>query len=169
MTLFTGVTMNSWAVSHMGNLGVALSVAAGALSTQALVNSTARAFGGVLATRIDPKWLLASALAAEVIGMLALVSADNLPTIVVFAVAEGFGFGMCMFATTMLLVNYYGPKEAPKTMGTMYLISTVAMLGPVMAGYVADSVGSFAGVFRAYAVALAIGLLAVVAMRPPQR
>lgn len=167
MTLFGGVTTNSWAVSHMGNLGVLLAIAAGALSAQALVNASSRAFGGILATSVDPKWLLASALVGEVIGMLALSHADNMTMIVLFAIGEGYGFGMCMFATTILLVNYYGPKEAPKTMGTMYLITTVAMFGPVLGGYVADHYGGFAGVFQAYAVVLAVILVAVVTMRPP--
>ena len=167
MTLFGGVTTNSWAVSHMGNLGVLVAIAAGALSAQALVNSSSRAFGGIIATSVDPKWLLASALVGEVIGMLALSSADNMTMIVLFAIGEGYGFGMCMFATTILLVNYYGPKEAPKTMGTMYLFTTVAMFGPVLGGYVADRYGGFAGVFQAYAAVLAIILVAVVMMRPP--
>ncbi len=168
MTLFAGVTTNSWAVSHMGNLGIAVAIAAGALSAQALVNASSRAFGGVLATRIDPKWLLVSALAGEIIGMLALSVADNTTMIVLFAIGEGYGFGMCMFATTILLVNYYGPKEAPKTMGTMYLITTLAMFGPVLGGYVADQYGGFAGVFQSYAVVLTICMIAVGMMRPPQ-
>jgi len=83
-------------------------------------------------TRIDPKWLLVSALVAEIIGMLALATADNMTMMVLFAVGEGYGFGMCLFSTTILLVNYYGPKEAPKSMGMMHLITTVAMVGPVL-------------------------------------
>ncbi len=168
MTLFGGVTTNTWAVTHMGNLGIPVAVAAGALSTHALINALSRAFGGALATWVDPKWLLASALMAEIIGMIALAAADNPIAIGVFVVGEGYGFGMCLFATTMLLVNYYGPREAPKTMGTMHLITTVAMLGPVLGGYVADTYGSFAGVFQAYAVLMLGCLVAVSLMRPPR-
>jgi MFS family permease len=167
ITLVGGLTMNSWAVTHMGNLGVVIAIAAGALSAQALVNSSSRAIGGILATRIDPKWLLVSGLVAEIIGMLALGSADNMTMMVLFAVGEGYGFGMCLFSTTILLVNYYGPKEAPKTMGTMHLITTLAMVGPVLGGMVADKLGGFADVFRTYAVLMAICLIAVVLMRPP--
>ncbi len=167
MTLFGGVTTNSWAVSHMGNLGIPITTAAGALSVHAFINAFSRAFGGALATWIDPKWLLVSALAAETMGMIALSLADNIVTIALFAFGEGFGFGMCLFATAILLVNYYGPKEAPKTMGTMHLISTVAMLGPVLGGFVADAFGGFAGLFRSYAVVLLVCLIAVAMMRPP--
>jgi len=167
ITLVGGVTTNSWAVTHMGNLGVVIAVAAGALSAQAFINSSSRAFGGILAARIDPKWLLVSGLIGEIIGMLALGTADNMTMMVLFAVGEGYGFGMCLFSTTILLVNYYGPKEAPKTLGTMHLITTVAMVGPVLGGIVADKVGGFADVFRTYAVLMAICLIAVVLMRPP--
>lgn len=167
ITLVGGVTTNSWAVTHMGNLGVVIAVAAGALSAQAFINSSSRAFGGILAARIDPKWLLVSGLIGEMIGMLALGSADNMTMMVLFAVGEGYGFGMCLFSTTILLVNYYGPKEAPKTLGTMHLITTIAMVGPVLGGIVADKVGGFADVFRTYAVLMAICLIAVVLMRPP--
>ena len=167
MTLFGGVTTNTWAVTHMGNLGITLGVAAAALSTHALINALSRAFGGALATWVDPKWLLASALVAEIVGMLALSAADNMIAVALFVVGEGYGFGMCLFTTTMLLVNYYGPKEAPKTMGTMHSITTVAMLGPVLGGYVADSTGSFAGIFLAYAGLMFVCLLAVATMRPP--
>ncbi len=167
ITLVGGVTTNSWAVTHMGNLGVVFAVAAGALSAQAFINSSSRAFGGILAARIDPKWLLVSGLIGEMIGMLALGSADNMTMMVLFAVGEGYGFGMCLFSTTILLVNYYGPKEAPKTMGTMHLITTVAMVGPVLGGIVADKVGGFADVFRTYAALMAICLIAVVLMQPP--
>ena len=167
MTLFGGVTTNSWAVTHMGTLGISITIAAGALSAHAFINAFSRAFGGALATWIDPKWLLVSALAAEIVGMLALASADNVVTIVLFAFGEGYGCGMCMFATTILLVNYYGPKEAPKTMGTMHMFSTVAMLGPVLGGVVADTFGGFSGLFRVYAVILLACLVAVSLMKPP--
>lgn len=167
MTMFGGITTNSWAVTHMGNLGITITIAAGALSAHALINSSSRVFGGIIATRVDPKWLLVSALAAEAIGMLALSIADNTTMIVIFAVGEGYGFGMCMFATTMLLINYFGPKEASKTMGTMYLITTIAMLGPVFGGYVADTYGSFAWAFRSYAVVMVLCLIAVASMKPP--
>jgi MFS family permease len=167
VTLLSGVTTNTWAVSHMGNLGIVFAVAAGALSGHALVNASSRTFGGALATWVDPKWLLASALVAEIIGMLALSHADNMTMIVLFALGEGYGFGMCMFATTILLVNYFGAKEAPKTIGTMYLVTTLATLGPYLGGVIADRYGGFTGVFQFFAVTLAVCLFAVVFMRPP--
>lgn len=167
LTLLTGLTTNTWAASHMGNLGVGAAIAAGALSAHALINALSRALGGWLATRIDPKWLLAAALAAEAIGMLALSVAESTPAIVLFALGEGFGFGMCMFATTMLLINYFGNREAARMIGTMYLVATVSMIGPSLSGFVADTTGSFAGVFQVYALIVTVAFFAVAFLKPP--
>lgn len=168
LTLVCGLTMNSWAVAHMGTLGVSAAVAAGALSGHALVNSLSRGIGGLLANRIDPKWLLVSALLAEIIGMIALSVADNSFMIGLFAIAEGYGFGMCLFATTLLLVNYFGTANNPEVLGSMHFVTTLAMIGPVGAGFVADRIGTFSVVFIAYAVLLLAVLIAAVTMRKPK-
>lgn len=167
-TLFCAVTVNTWAVTHMGTLGVSTAVAAGALSAHAAVNALSRIFGGMLATRIDPKWLLVSALTAEIIGMLALAVADNPVAITTFALGEGYGFGMCYFATTILLVNYFGPRDNPEILGTLNLITTIAMLGPALGGMVGDQLGSFAIVFLAYSIVLLLILMITAVMRPPE-
>lgn len=169
ITLLCGLTANSWAVSHMVSLGIPLTVAAGALSAHAAINSLSRALGGVLGTRIDPKWLLVSGLAAEIVGMLALSVADNPVAIVLFALCEGYGFGMCLFATTVLLVNYFGASDTPESLGTMNLITTVAMVGPILAGFVSDTFGSFAGAFQGYSVILFLIIIAAIVMKPPRK
>lgn len=167
LTLFCGLTVNSWAVTHMVELGVPAAVAATALSGHALANALSRGVGGLLGERIDPKWLLVAALAAEVFGMSILAIADNPVTIVIFAIAEGFGFGMCLLATTLLLVKYFGSAKIPEILGSMHLVTTLAMLGPVLAGSVAERTGGFGLVFVGYAVIVLIVLVAAIFMRPP--
>jgi len=167
-TLLCILTTSSWAVTHMGTLGVSAAVSAAVLSTNGAVGALSRALGGALATRIDPKWLLVSALVGEAIGMAALSVAGNWAAIGVFAIAEGFGFGMCLLATTVLLVNYFGPSNNPEIYGTFNLITTVAMIGPVTGGLIADAFGGFAGLFQGYAVVLLLMVIIAVAMRPPK-
>jgi MFS family permease len=166
--LFCAVTMNTWAVTHMVTLGVSSTVAAGALSALSLVNALSRFLGGVAASRIDPKWLLISALVAEIISMQALAGADNLVTIALFAVAEGYASGMCYFAAIMLLVNYYGTRENAEILGTLNLITTIAMLGPVLGGFVGDTFGGFAPVFQGNSLLVLVILVITARMRPPR-
>ncbi len=163
------LTTNSWAVTHMGTLGVPAAVAAGVLSADGAVNALSRAAGGVLATRIDPRRLLMVALVSEATGLAALSVADNWIAFTIFAIADGFGFGMCFFATTMLLLNYFGPAENPEILGTYNLVTTLAMIGPATAGFIADAFGGFSGVFMAYVVVILVIVTITAAMRPPSR
>ncbi|MSQ92292.1 MAG: MFS transporter [Gammaproteobacteria bacterium] len=167
-TLLCVLTSSSWAFTHMGTLGVSASVAAGVLSADGAVSALSRALGGALATRIDPKRLLVAALVGETIGIAALSVADNWVAIAIFAVADGFGFGMCFFATAMLLVNYFGPSENPEIFGTLNLITTAAMIGPATAGFFADKFGGFAGVFQGYVAVMIVMVIITAAMRPPR-
>jgi MFS family permease len=166
--LFCTVTMNTWAVTHMGKLGVPATVAAAAISADSAINALSRVVGGVLATRIDPKWLLVSALGAEIVGMLSLAVADNMFAIALFAIGDGYAFGMCYFSAILLLVNYFGPKDNPEILGTMNLVTTAAMLGPVLGGMVGDRLGGFGVVFQAFAVIVLLIFIAAVMMRPPR-
>ena len=169
MTLLSGLTLNSSAYQHMTSMGVSATFAAGALSAHGGLNALSRALGGVLATRIDPKWLMVSALMAEIIGMLALAVADNPFTIALMVLGEGYGFGMCLLATALLLVNYFGTADNPKIFGTMHVITTFAMLGPLVSGIVYDKIGSFAPVFQSYAVVLVVLIIASAMMHPPKK
>jgi MFS family permease len=167
-TLLCVLTANSWAVKHLGSLGVSAMVAAGILSAGGAVSAASRYLGGGLATHIDPKWLLVSALVGEAIGMTALAVAGNWLAMSIFAVGEGFGFGMCLFATAVLLVNYFGTTDNPEIYGTFNLVTTAAMVGPSLAGFVADRVGGFAGLFCVYAAAVSLIVILTAFMRPPK-
>ena len=169
LTLFCTLTMNSWAFTHLGMLGISTALATLALSADGAVNALSRALGGLLATRIDPKWLLVAALVGELIGMLALSVADNPVTLFIFAVGEGFGFGVCFLATALLLLNYFGEKDNPELLGTMNFLTTAAMVGPVLAGYIAGKAGGFSMVFQLNAALLLVVIVAVAAMKPPRQ
>ncbi|WP_414902408.1 CynX/NimT family MFS transporter [Sphingomonas flavalba] len=169
LILLCSVTMNSWAFTHMMALGVTTTMAAAVLSAQAVVNALSRVIGGTLANHIDPKWLLVSALAADVVGMAALSYADHPIGLWLFAIGDGYGFGMCYFATTMLLVNYFGAKVNPEILGAMNFITTLAMIGPALAGMMSESLGGFVWVFRGCALLLLLFVVVVIAMRPPRR
>ena len=169
LTLYCTLTMNSWAFTHLGMLGISTALATLALSADGAVNALSRALGGMIATRIDPKWLLVAALIGEMIGMIALSVADNPAALVIFAVGEGFGFGMCFLATALLLLNYFGEKDNPEILGTMNFITTAAMLGPVVAGYIGDKAGGFSLAFQLNGALMLVIIIAVAVMKPPRQ
>lgn len=166
-TLMCTLTMNSWAFTHMTALSVSAAVAAGALAANGAVNAMSRLLGGALATKVDPKWLLCGALGFEAMGMVALSIASHPVAIALFVIGEGVGFGVVFFATAMLLVNYYGTTNNPIIFGTMNMITTVAMVGPIIAGLMAERFGTFAITYRIFALLLMVIFTVVALMRPP--
>ncbi|MEK7264951.1 MAG: MFS transporter [Pseudomonadota bacterium] len=166
---FCGVTVSTWSVAHLQNAGLAPAFAVSMFSLYSGLNAGARAAGGALVRHIDAKTLLAAALLANVIGMSALAIAHTAPLAIVFAVFDGFAFGMALFATTALLIDYFGLKNSPALLGGANLAATIAMLGPTIAGQTADRWGSFAPIFMIYAGAALIAAIAVGAMKRPVR
>lgn len=166
---FCGVTVSTWSVAHLQNAGLAPAFAVSMFSLYSGLNAGARAIGGMAVKQINAKTLLASALVANVVGMSALAFAASPPLAIIFAVFDGFAFGMALFATTALLIDFYGLKNSPALLGGANLVATVAMLGPTIAGQTADRWGSFAPIFMIYAGAALIVACAVILMRDPNK
>jgi MFS transporter, OFA family, oxalate/formate antiporter len=166
--LLCEVTVNSVSVAHLGARGVAATAAAGALSLQAAVGVGARAAGGWLGDRVDPRRLVMAGLALLVIGLAALAEARGPLAIALYAATVGAGYGLNYLAATVLLLNYYGRARNLELFSTVCLISTLASVGPLMAGALKDGSGSFAPAFLIIAGVTAAVLLAVFLMRPPR-
>lgn len=166
---FCGVTVSTWSVSHLQKLGLGPDFAVGMLSLYALANALSRAAGGVLVKRIAAKTLLIAALLGNVIGMACLAFAATPGIAVAFALSDGFAFGMALFATTALIVDFFGLKNSPALLGAVNLAATAAMAGPTIAGWAADRTGGFAPIFLIYAAAALLAAIAVAAMQPPRK
>lgn len=167
ISYFCGVTVSTWSVSHLQKAGLAPAFSVAMLSLYSASNAGARALGGLAAKRIPAKTLLVAALLANVFGMSALAFAQSAPLAIAFALFDGFAFGMALFATTALLIDYFGLKHSPALLGGANLAATIAMAGPTLAGRTADEWGSFAPIFLIYAAAALIAAAAVAAMRDP--
>ena len=167
VTLLGALTMNSWQVTHMQKMGVAAHVAAGALSMHAIFNAASRALGGLVIDRIGAQWVLASGLGAGVIGMSALSVADTPLLILLFALGDGYSFGIVTFASAILLLKYYGLEHNPSILGMLNFMTTAAMVGPIFAGSAAENFGGFTIVFIVIAGIMFISMVSVCLMTAP--
>ncbi len=167
MFLFVGITANAMAVSHLEQHGVALALAGTVMSTEAFLNAGSRFLGGALTRLIDARKLLLLALVLLIIGLLALSAARDLPLMLLFAAGIGIGYGLTFFASTILLLDYFGRGPNLELFSAVNLISTVGAVGPILAGFVADRSGSFVPAFLSLAGLTVLVLLAVALMRPP--
>jgi MFS family permease len=164
---FCGITASSVSVAHLTQHGVAAIVAGSMMSAEALVNSSARFAGGILTRYVSAKVLLSASLACLVVGMLALGVARDLPMMLVYAVGIGIGYGLTLFAATILLLDYFGRGPYLELFSAVNLISTVGAVAPTLAGLTRDRIGSFTPFFMGLAVLVTLVLLAVIMMRTP--
>ncbi len=165
--LLCGITVNTISVAHLGQHGVSATVAGSLLSLEALINAFARIGGGIVGDFVEPKKLLALSLTALVVGVLALAYARDIPTMVVYAAGVGVGYGLTFYAVSILLLNYFGPRVQLELFSISNLISTLASIGPVSAGWSRDATGSFSIALLVMAAGAAAILVAVLLMRPP--
>lgn len=167
--LFVGITVNAVSVAHLMNHGVTAAVAGGMMSAEALINAGARLAGGVLVRWIGAKILLLLSLAMLIIGLVALSAAHDLPLMLVYAVGIGVGYGLTFFASTILLLDYFGRAPNLELFAIVNLISVVGSGGPAFAGFVADHTGSFVPAFTILEGLVLLVLIAVAVMHRPQR
>jgi MFS family permease len=164
---FCGITASSVSVAHLTQHGVAAVIAGSMMSVEALVNSSARFAGGLLTRFASAKTLLCASLACLVVGVLALSMARDIPMMLVYAVGIGIGYGLTLFASTILLLDYFGRGPYLELYSAVNLISTVGAVAPTLAGITRDHAGGFTPFFVALAVMVTLVMLAVIVMRPP--
>jgi OFA family oxalate/formate antiporter-like MFS transporter len=155
-------------IAHLTERGIAPAVAGGMLSLQALVNAGARAGGGALGERIDPRRLAIGALGLMAIGIAALAAARGYPLMLTYAFGVGIGYGVSYLASVLLLLNYFGRTRNLELFSIMCLVSTLAAGGPWLAGWTRDRFGEFEGAFALFAGLAVVMMLAVAWMRPPR-
>jgi MFS transporter, OFA family, oxalate/formate antiporter len=166
---FVGITVSAVAVGHLMRHGVGVALAGGAMSLEALFNAGARFMGGVLVRWISAKTLLLVALGLMIIGLMALSVAHDNSLMIVYAVGVGAGYGLTFFASTILLLDYFGRGPNLELFAMVNLISTIGAAGPAFAGFVSDHAGSFVPAFVILEALVLIVLIGVAPMRPPKR
>lgn len=166
--LLCETTVNGMSVAHLTERGVAPALAAGMLSLQALVNAGARAAGGAVGERVDPRFLVIFALGSVAFGILALALARDVPLMLAYTLGVGVGYGLSNLAATVLLLNYFGRERNLELFSIMCLVSTVAAAGPWAAGWARDNLGGFEAAFLLFAGLAVVVLAAVAIMRPPR-
>jgi MFS family permease len=167
VTMLCTITVNSAAVTHLADHGLSQDFGAGILALQALFATLATGASGPIGERFEPRLLLAVGLSCEAVGMLALSLAAGESVAYAFAVVFGLGWGAAYFAVNVLVINYFGRRHASKLLATLWLLTTVATGGPILAGIVADRFGSYSPIFNAFAAILLMAAGVVAFSGPP--
>jgi cyanate permease len=153
-------TLHSVLVSHVAGIGGGAGAAAAgalAMSLLALTGTLAKGATGALAEKYDARWLLILGLGLQ-FGAITLLATAQTPVLAILAaLLFGIGWGLAWLSAHVLILRYFGAALAADLTAMATMATTLAVLGPLSAGWVADRTGGFAPIFLVFA-----GLLALV-------
>lgn len=125
---------------------------------------------GMLMDRIHVRWATALATVFSAGSMVVIVFASNAWLAFGFAVLFGLGTGGWTLAQTLLFSNYFGRRHLGAIRGlSTVLAGPFGAAGPLLAGVIRDTTGSYTLSFMIFLVALAVVFLCLVLARPPKR
>ena len=162
-------TTSSVAVGHLVREGATPVFAAWILSLVALVATIAKGVAGRLCEKYRPSRVFAAGLALQCVGDIALSYGGSPFGAYAFAAAFGVGWGWSYLAGCVLPLQYFGREVGSRVLSVIWLVSTLAAAGPLLAGMIADRFGSFSPIFAVFAVGLIVLAPALVNMRAPSR
>ena len=129
----------------------------------------AKPIWGLLAERIQVRYLMMIAFAVSGVGMLLIVVVKSGPAILLFPLV--YGIGVSAFAPLMSLVwaNYFGRASLGTIRGTFLPVTQVTFaFGPVFAAFVFDATGGYGPAFLTFTICYALSGVAIFFARRPK-
>ncbi|MFT2090005.1 CynX/NimT family MFS transporter [Paraglaciecola sp. 2405UD69-4] len=166
--LFVGITVNSFSVAHLTEVGVSFALASTLLSAEAFCNAISRIVGGFIGEYFEPKVMLQIALMLLAGGMFALSFGQTLLSLGFYSFAIGFGFGLTFLSCTVLLIRYFGTAPYLQLFSFMNVGATVAAAAPLLSGYLKDATGTFVPPFLLIGTLPILIFIGITFMRPPR-
>jgi len=126
--------------------------------------------GGWLGDRVEKRLVCVGCMVAHGTGFLLLAFATNPVMVLGFAVLHGLGWGVRGPLMVALRADYFGATSFGTIMGLSSVIVMLGMmLGPIVAGLMADASGNHVGGFALLASGSLMGALLFTAAKPPRR
>lgn len=146
-----------YAIDH----GIGKVAAASSLAAVSFSAFFGQFFFGWLSDRIkDSKYAAALGFFMMTCGMVLLLNAKSLPTLYLFSVVFGFGYGCLAPLTPVLIADRFGRHALGAVYGLVtFFIGVGGSVGPFLAGYMYDRFGSYSHVWM-----FNIGLLLAVTL-----
>ena len=152
------------------DLGYALSLAALAITVQTVGQIFGQFIGAYLGDRLPKRPLIVAAMLGHASAIFILAFADTLPLIYFAVAVNGTAWGLRAPILSAMRADYFGRKSFGTIMGFSSLIIMLGMIiGPLFAGQMYDSTGSYSTSFIVLGAVAALGSLLFVFATPPER
>ena len=156
------------AVPALTDAGISMQKAAFAIGLLTFVSIAGRLSFGYLGDFVVKRYLFMVSYAFMGTGVLILRSAHTMPMVYLFIALFGVGFGGNVPLMPAIRAEYFGRKSLGKIMGFMSpMIMVAGALGPVSAGYLFDTTGTYRVAFLLIGVLTFCSAIAMFFARPP--
>lgn len=125
--------------------------------------------GGYLGDRFNKRYICTLCMLGHGAALLLIAFAGSPAAVVGFALLHGLAWGMRGPQMTALRADYFGTTSFGTIMGFSSLVVMFGMAGgPIVAGYMADTLGDYRSAFALVASLCLAGSLCFFAARPPE-
>jgi MFS family permease len=123
---------------------------------------------GAISDRTGRRPAIVGAMALQAVAFAGFASAHGLHALVVTAVAFGFSYGTISALFAAIVGDLFGPEQAGSLVGFLFAVAgTLAAWGPLVAGLVYDTTGSYGLIFHFAAAANVLAAILVGLARGP--
>ena len=162
-------SINLHMVANFQDKGLPDAVAVGVLSLFAATSAVTVVPWGFLMERIHVRYGAMMMLVMLVIAMFILVVADNIVLAMTFGLLFGLATGASTVVEPLLLPDYFGRRSVGAMRGFAAPLRVASPFGPVFAGWLYDTTGSYAIAFSIFAAIFAMLFVALLLATPPQK
>jgi sugar phosphate permease len=149
-------------------LGYTLQQAGGVVALLTVMQLTGQLTGGWLGDRFSKRWICAGCMLGHAAALMVLGLATAFWMVLAFAVLHGLSWGMRGPLMAAIRADYFGSGSFGMISGVSSMVIMFGMmLGPLVAGILADRTGSYVSGFSVLAACAALGSLAFVLARRP--
>jgi OFA family oxalate/formate antiporter-like MFS transporter len=166
-TPFVQGATNLHMVINFQDQGMADGLAVSVLSIFAASSALSMMPVSLLLERIHVRYGAMLQAVVLIVSLLVLLGADTYGEAVVFAVLFGAAAGMRNIVETLLLANYFGRESLGAIKGFSAPFRIISPIGPLFAGFVRDTTGSYEVAFITFIGVSFVMLFAMVAAKPP--
>ena len=159
-TMFCLLMIMVHIVPHATDIGISSTTAAGILSAIGGISMVGRFVTGVAIDRIGNRLSMIICLILLILALLWLQLAGELWMFYLFAVVYGFGHGGLFTVISPIVAEYFGIRSHGVLFGIVFCSAMVGgAIGPVIAGHIFDTTGSYS---LAFWICTSVGALALV-------
>ncbi|MFC1932877.1 MFS transporter, partial [Chloroflexota bacterium] len=145
-------------VAYLTDLGISEVAAATALGMMVAISIPGRITFGWLGDRFDKRWVVIVTYVLQAIGVFILANVKTIDQVYIFLVVFGFGYGGAIPLFIAMRGEYFGRKAFATIQGIMQMFLVLpTVVGPIFAGWVYDTTGSYYNAFVLFAILYLIG------------